>query len=60
MLTDKEISALNNCLLDDHLLLEVELNIVTEKSASLRSRFNNGDNLTCSELMALPHSESLV
>lgn len=33
MLTDKEKHALNNCLLDDHILLEVELNVVTAESA---------------------------
>jgi len=60
MLTDKEISALNNCLLYDHLLLEVELNVVTEESAKLRDRLNSGDKLACSEIMALPYSESLA
>lgn len=60
MLTDKDIAILNNCLLDDHLLLEVELNVVKEESAELRDRFNSGDKLTCSELMALPYSESLA
>ncbi|EKN3347823.1 hypothetical protein O8E94_003152 [Yersinia ruckeri] len=60
MLTDKEISALNNCLLDDHLLLEVELNVVTEESAKLRDRLNSGDKLTCTAITALPYSESLV
>ncbi|EMY0391527.1 hypothetical protein AAH654_004240, partial [Salmonella enterica] len=60
MLKDKDITALNNCLLDDHLLLEVELNVVTEDSAELRDRLNSGDKLTCSEFMALPYSESLA
>lgn len=60
MLTDKEISALNNCLPDDHLLLEVELNVVTEESAKLRDRLNSCDKLTCSEITALPYSESLA
>jgi hypothetical protein len=60
MLTDKELSALNNCLLGTHLLLEIELNVVTEESSNLRSRLHSGDDLTCSELMALPYSESLA
>lgn len=60
MLTGKEISALNNCLLDDHLLLEVELYVVIEESANLRDRLNSSDKLTCSEITALPYSESLV
>lgn len=60
MLKDKDIAALNNCLLDDHLLLEVELSVVTEESAKLRDRLNSGDKLACSEIMALPYSESLA
>ncbi|HGY1138015.1 TPA: hypothetical protein ACNU0B_005062 [Citrobacter freundii] len=60
MLTDKDIAALNNCLLGTHLLLEIELNVVTEESSNLRSRLHSGDDLTCSELMALPYSESLI
>ncbi|MDL1703510.1 hypothetical protein PSV30_13855 [Yersinia pestis] len=60
MLTDKELAALNNCLHGTHLLLEIELNVVTEESSNLRNRLNNGDYLTCSELMALPYSESLT
>ncbi|EFB2740802.1 hypothetical protein ACVF4Y_23945 (plasmid) [Escherichia coli] len=60
MLKDKDITALNNCLLDDHLLLEVELSVVTEESAKLRDRLNSGDKLACSEIMALPYSESLA
>ncbi|HFW3409427.1 TPA: hypothetical protein ACIBHE_003559 [Salmonella enterica subsp. enterica serovar Chailey] len=35
MLSQKDISKLNQCLLDDHLLLEVELNAVTEESSNL-------------------------
>ncbi|HGV9289461.1 TPA: hypothetical protein ACNOHR_004840 [Enterobacter hormaechei] len=60
MLTDKEKHALNNCLLDDHILLEVELNVVTAESAVLRERFNSGGKLTFSEFTALPCSESLA
>lgn len=60
MLTNADVSRLNRCLLDDHLLLEVELNVVTEESAELRNRLNSGDKLTCSEFMALPYSESLA
>jgi hypothetical protein len=60
MLTDNEKYALNTCLLDDHILLEVELNVVTEESALLRERFNSGGKLTFSEFTALPCSESLA
>ncbi|EHK4495902.1 hypothetical protein ABVO81_004174 [Salmonella enterica] len=60
MLTDKELSALNNCLPGTHLLLEIELNVVTEENSNLRSRLHSGDDLTYSELMALPYSESLA
>lgn len=60
MLTDKDVATLNNCILDDHLLLEVELSVVTEESAKLRDRLNSGDKLACSEIMALPYSESLA
>lgn len=60
MLTDKDIATLNNCLLGDHLLLEVELSVVTEESAKLRDRLNSGDKLACSEIMALPYSKSLA
>ena len=60
MLKDKDIAALNNCLLDDHLLIEVELNVVAEESAKLRDRFNSGDKLTYTEITALPYSESLA
>lgn len=60
MLTDKEISTLNHCLLDDHLLLEVEQNFVSRKSADLRDNFNNGSALTSAELLQLPYSESLA
>ncbi|HBS0521288.1 TPA: hypothetical protein MAA32_004896 [Klebsiella pneumoniae] len=60
MLTDKDVATLNNCILNDHLLLEVELSVVTEESAKLRYRLNSGDKLACSEIMALPYSESLA
>ncbi|MES0612516.1 hypothetical protein ABUJ24_27290 [Klebsiella pneumoniae] len=60
MLSQKDISKLNQCFLDDHLLLEVELNVVTEQSSSLRHKLNSGETLTYSELMALPYSESLA
>lgn len=60
MLSQKDIEKLNQCLLDSHLLLEIDVNVVTEESANLRSKLNRGEHLTYSELMALPHSESLV
>lgn len=60
MLSDTDISALNKCLLNVHILLEVEINIITKESSELRNRLNNGDALTNSELMALPYSEPLA
>ena len=60
MLSQNEISKLNKCLLNDHLLLEVEVNVITRESAGLRERLNSGDILTSAELIALPYSESLM
>lgn len=60
MLTQNEISKLNKCLLNDHLILEVEMNVITKEGLNLRNRLNSGDVLTNSELMALPYSESLA
>lgn len=59
MLTDKDIAILNNCLLDDHLLLEVEQYFVSTESATIRDRLNSGESLTNEELRKLPYSESL-
>ncbi|WP_329487534.1 hypothetical protein [Citrobacter freundii] len=59
MLTDKDIAILNNCLLDDHLLLEVEQYFMSTESATIRDRLNSGESLTNEELRKLPYSESL-
>lgn len=59
MLSGKELSKLNKCLLNDHLIIEVELNVITKESCMLRERLNCGGVLTASEFMALPYSESL-
>ncbi|CAO94818.1 hypothetical protein [Erwinia tasmaniensis] len=59
MLTDKDIAILNNCLLDDHLLLEIEKYFVSTESATVRDRLNSGESLTNEELWKLPYSESL-
>lgn len=59
MLTDKEISALNNCVLDNHILLEVERYFISTESVSIRDRLNDGELLTVNELNLLPYSESL-
>lgn len=59
MLTDKDIAILNNCLLDDHLLLEVEQYFVSTESATIRDRLNSGESLTNEELRKLPYSEPL-
>jgi hypothetical protein len=59
MLTDKEISALNNCVLDNHILLEVERYFISTESISIRDRLNDGELLTVNELNLLPYSESL-
>ncbi|EKN4845629.1 hypothetical protein ACVHK9_004649 [Citrobacter freundii] len=59
MLTDKDIAILNNCLLDDHLLIEIEKYFVSTESATIRERLNSGESLTNEELWKLPYSESL-
>lgn len=59
MLTDKDIAILNNCLLDNHLLLEIEKYFVSTESAIIRDRLNSGESLTNEELWELPYSESL-
>ena len=60
MLTDKDIAILNNCLLDDHLLIEIEKYFVSTESATIRERLNSGESLTNEELWKLPYSESLT
>ncbi|HHJ4582684.1 TPA: hypothetical protein ACQJXY_005126 [Citrobacter freundii] len=59
MLTDKDIAILNNCLLDDHLLIEIEKYFVSTESATIRERLNSGESLTNEELWKLQYSESL-
>lgn len=60
MLTQNEISRLNQCLLNDHLLLEVEQYFVSIESDIIRYRLNIGEHLTNEELRKLPFSVSLA
>lgn len=60
MLTNKEIIELNNAVLNDHALLSVDKLIITKESAEIRDRFNVGENLSCDEIMSMPHSENII
>lgn len=55
MLTDKEISALNNCVLDNHILLEVERYFISTESVSIRDRLNGGE-LCHNQTQPIQHS----
>lgn len=60
MLTKNEIKRLySDCLLDDHILIEVDNVEYSEESLLLRDAFNFGDGIKKEDLFKLPTSETL-
>ena len=60
MLNKREIAELEQCLTDDHVIIEVELYETNENKDNLMRRFRDGDNLSIDEMFDLPCAHPLI